>query len=394
MFLSGTRRKDQAMNEPVNAFEYLEEIRKRNSARVNRFDDLTAYLSIKARGKAVPVFGQFELTPLCNLSCRMCYVHLNPEQMRGRELLSVETWKDLMNQACNAGMCVATLTGGECLTYPHFDELFLFLQSIGCQTGVLTNGLLLNEERIRFFVENRPYRIQVTLYGQNDDVYERVTGRRVFHTVMENVQKAIEAGLRIDLAVTPNRFLGEDVFETIKLINSLRRQATVNNGLFTPREETGRSSQQNDSDDEMYVRIYRLLDSFSGLEPREIDDAKLPPYGCDIHECSECGLRCGGGRSTFVINWKGTLVPCNRLDVINADALTDGFKAAWDKVNQQANSWPRVPECEECVYRKVCNNCAANMMQYAEPGKQPIRLCEQTRYFVKHGVSHIPECEE
>ncbi|MCR5565564.1 MAG: radical SAM protein [Clostridiales bacterium] len=381
------------MIEPENAFEFLERLREKNSLRIQRFEDFSGYLSLKARNKGIPVFGQFELTPLCNLSCRMCYVHLDPDQMQGRSLLSADTWKDIIHQACEAGMCCATLTGGECLTYPGFDEVFLYLLNLGCRTAILTNGVLLNNERIQFFRKYRPYRIQVTLYGQNDDVYERVTGRRAFGTVIENIRKAIEAGLSVEIAVTPNSFLGEDVLETMRLINSLGRHSSVNNGLFTPQEETGRSNVQIDSDDEMYVRIYRLLDEFAGKETKEIDEEKLPPYGCNIHECTECGLRCGGGRSNFVVNWKGALLPCNRLNQISADILKDGFKAAWENVHKEAMSWPQVPECLECVYRKVCNTCAANMLRYAEPGKQPIGLCEQTKYFVKHGVAHIPECE-
>lgn len=378
--------------QPANVFEFLEELRKNH--RVQKFDYLTRYLSLKGREKGIPVFGQFELTPLCNLSCRMCYVHLNPDQMKGTSILPAESWKDLIHQAWEAGMCVATLTGGECLTYPWFDEVYLYLHSLGIQVSIMTNGLLLNEERIQFFKAHMPYRMQITMYGQNDDVYERVTGRRAFSTVISNVKKAIEAKLPIILAVTPNSYLGDDVMELLKLINDLGLQASVNNSLFDPREETGRSGQVQENDDEMYLKIYRMIDQFLGKEAKEIDESRLPPYGCDIHECSECGLRCGGGRSSFVIDWKGTLQPCNRMNMMKGYPLQEGFKTAWEKVNQQANAWPQVPECIECVYRKVCNTCAANMLKYAEPGKQPIGLCEQTKYFVKHGVSHIPECEE
>lgn len=59
----------------------------------------------------------------------------------------------------------------------------------------------------------------------------------------------------------------------------------------------------------------------------------------------------------------------------------------------EAESWPRVPECEGCAYREVCYNCAAAMLQYAEPGKQPVALCEQTRFYVRHGVRRIPDCD-
>ena len=80
--------------------------------------------------------------------------------------------------------------------------------------------------------------------------------------------------------------------------------------------------------------------------------------------------------------------------MLRAYPLRDGFKEAWRQLNQQANNWPRVPECEGCPYHWICNNCAANMIQYAEPGKQPVGLCNLTKYYVSRGVRHIPECEE
>ena len=92
-----------------------------------RYQQVRQYLGFKAREKNLPISNSFELTPLCNLDCKMCYVHLQREQMHGAELLTTEQWKDIMRQSIDAGMMFATLTGGECLTYPGFDELYLFL---------------------------------------------------------------------------------------------------------------------------------------------------------------------------------------------------------------------------------------------------------------------------
>ncbi len=373
--------------------EFLEMLRKEKGKQTQSFRALARFLDEKARQKGVPLTGQFELTPLCNFSCKMCYVHLEANQLAGQEILLVETWKDIMHQAWEAGMMHVTLTGGECLTYSGFDELFVYLQSLGCDVSILTNGFLLDDRRIEFFRQHIPAMIQVTLYGWNDDVYERVTGRRAFGTVVENVRKAIEAGLNVKLTTTPNRFLGEDVFETVRVGWNLYKRFSINSDIFPPREETGRSQQRDDPDQDQYIRIYRLLNELNGRETKEIDPETLPPAGGPFHECTECGLECGGGRSGFVVDWKGTLMPCNRLNMIHAFPLKDGFKAAWDSIHQEAMNWPRIPECKGCAYRGVCSNCAANCLVYAEPGKQPAELCERARRFVQHGVMHIPECD-
>lgn len=381
------------MKGPENAFDLLERLRKENGKQVQNFKELAGYLGFKAREKGIPIAGQFELTPLCCFDCRMCYVHLDKEQMNGRQVLPVEMWKNLIRQAWEAGLLEATLTGGECLAYPGFEELYLYLHSLGCEVAVLTNGFLLDEKRIRFFQEHMPVRIQITLYGWNEDVYERVTGHRAFHTVAENARKAVQAGLPVSLNITPSLFLGEDVLETIRTAKDICRAVTVNSAIFPPREETGRSALWADPEADLYVRAYRLLDQLNGKDPVEISEEKLPPAGGPVRECTGCGLRCGGGRSGYVVNWQGVMMPCNRMEVIRAYPLRNGFSDAWASLNREAENWPRVPECEECVYNGVCDNCAGNVMLFAGPGKRPSVLCERTKYYVRHGVRSVPDCE-
>ena len=393
--MSGTRRRGRRMKEPVNAFELLDILREKNGRGIQHFRNVTGYLGMKAREKGIPFSNQFELTPLCNFDCKMCYVHLNAEQLKGQKILPVETWKDLMHQAWEAGMVGATLTGGECLTYPGFDEVFLYLHSLGCEVAVLTNGFLLDDKRIEFFRKHMPSRIQVTLYGWNDDVYERVTGQRAFTTVAENIRKAIEAKLPISINITPNSFLGEDVLETVRFAKSLGHIVTVNSCIFSPREETGRASQQDDPETEMYIRIYRLIDEIDGREIMQIDPAKLPPECGKDTDGEKRGLRCGGGRSGFVMDWKGTMIPCNRMEMIRTYPLQEGFRKAWENLYRKVQEWPVFSGCDGCAYAGVCNMCAGNQYRFAEPGKKPEGLCEQTKRFVCSGVRQLPDpdCE-
>ena len=181
-----------------------------------------------------------ELTPLCNLNCKMCYVHLTPQQMGERRLLPTDVWLNLIDQAEKAGMTKAALTGGECLTYPGFDEIYLHLQTLGIRTAVLTNGVLLNEDRIRFFQRYPPALIQITLYGASEEEYEQVCGTRHFETVLANSRRAQEAGLSLFIAITPNRFLTDGGEALLKLAVSLDIPYNSNSCLFTPFPGTGR----------------------------------------------------------------------------------------------------------------------------------------------------------
>lgn len=46
---------------------------------------LRKYLYQKAAHNKVPLSGTFELTPRCNMNCRMCYIRMSEAEMRARE---------------------------------------------------------------------------------------------------------------------------------------------------------------------------------------------------------------------------------------------------------------------------------------------------------------------
>ena len=408
------------MTEANSGFEFLENLRRQSGKEQQTFDAFSDYLMQKAREQGVPLYGEFELTPFCNLDCKMCYVHLNKDQTRGRSLLSVDQWKDLIHQAYQAGMINATLTGGECLTYPGFKELFLYLHSLGCEVSVFTNGVLLDQEWIDFFKAHMPAEIQITLYGACEETYERVTGSRVFSKVVEHIKMLQEARLPVTVCVTPSRYLGEDVFETIRAAYELFPNVKVNPNLFRPKEETGRAGQADDPDTELYIRIYQYLASLKGQILQPIEEDQLPEPGCPVEKANNnresgktgeqcvgckdsssahsrddkpCGMLCGAGRSIFSIDWKGQMIPCSLLEMIKEDPIKMGFQTAWKRVNQAAIRWPRPAECEVCPYRDVCNRCALNMVQLAEPGVRPTALCRRTRLFASAGIYRMPDCK-
>lgn len=123
-----------------------------------------------------------------------------------------------------------------------------------------------------------------------------------------------------------------------------------------------------------------------------IDPDQLPPPGGPEHECRVFGLNCGGGLSCFDIDWNGAMYLCNSYRSALYYPLEEGFLPAWEKLHRIAAEWPRVQECIGCPYEEVCTNCEVRKAEFGEPGKQPLELCERTRYLVRHGVFSINEC--
>ncbi len=376
------------MDDPKSVPELLAQLRARQIPSDQYAVYVRQFLDFKARKEGVPLSGKFELTPLCNLDCKMCYVHLNRQQMGAARLLSAEDWKAIMTQAAQMGMMEGLLTGGECLTYPHFEELYLHLHSLGVETAVYTNGILLEETRIAFLKAHPPKDIQVSLYGSSEEAYEKVTGHRQFGRVLENLKSAKAAGLPVHIAITPSVFMDGDVEKIIRLAHSLEIPFAINWSLFDPRENTGRQGQKMELSVDDYVGFYKLQRELTGQAVIPVDPAELPDPGSGA--CTgDRGLRCGGGRSSFSVGCDGTLYICGMLRDPVAYPLKTGFREAWRTIHEAAETYPVAGECAACSYRKECPTCVVHHQKEALPGQVNRKICERTLRMAAEGLLTI-----
>lgn len=374
---------EQNNNLPSSLLELLQQLDGQGFQDHRRYQSLRSYMNFRARETGTPISGLFELTPLCNLDCKMCYVHLSRPQMQEKQLLAPEIWESLMEQAIASGMMYAKLSGGECLTYPHFQRLYLFLQERGIETGILTNGVLLGQDLADFFQENPPSSIQLTLYGASEEAYAKVTGHRSFGLVMENIRRLLAHGLPLSITVTPNAFM-TDGAEIIRLVHSLGLVPQINSGLMNPREETGRSNL--DADIDTYMELHRLNRALGGsTPPTPCDEDTLPEPG-GIAQDTPCGVTCGAGRSGFSIGWDGTMRPCNTFPNIQENALELGFSEAWNRIHQQATRFPLPIECTNCTYKNSCGTCLAEHAAGAPIGHASPIVCAKTKKYLAQGL--------
>lgn len=351
-----------------------------------RYEAVRKFLNFKARDKGIPISGSFELTPLCNLDCKMCYVHLNKSQMQGAQLLSVEQWKRIMQQAIDAGMMYARLTGGECLTYPGFRELYSFLRNQGVETLILTNGLLLDEDITNFLQNNPPAAIQVSLYGAAEETYEQVTGKRAFSLVMENLRRIKKAEIPLTIAVTPNAYM-TDSEQILQLLCEEKLPFNINAGIFPPRPETERVLA--DASQDIYVSMLKRCSQLNGQELiAEADPESLPDPGGKQGD-PMFGVTCAAGRSAFSIDWRGNMRPCNNFPCEGENVFDLGFREAWQRTNRTAVNFPLPVECMECAYKSVCKHCVAEHACGAPIGHANPAVCAMGKRMIIEGIRSL-----
>lgn len=344
---------------------------------------LWRYLEDKARRDYIPLHGKFELTPLCNLDCKMCYVHLENKLFPVEKLISAQVWISIIDAARKMGMMEATLTGGECLTCPGFDEIYLHLYSHGILTSILSNGVLMDQKRVEFFKRYPPKGIQITLYGSNEDAYEAVTGHRVFKNVMEGIERLLDAGLRVIIMITPNAYMQDDTQEIIRIAEEFGIHYHISSALLSPRENTGRRKAE--TNEELIMDLFRARQEYRKKQAviRELCDVPFPNQRSD-GETTE-GVLCGAGRSNFAIMYDGRMSPCLAIDNITTRPIEQGFQKAWKELTEKMNHYQRPVECNRCAYRQVCLPCPA-IHQEAPQGHCDVRICQRIYRMAVEGL--------
>lgn len=346
------------------------------------------YFDAKARDMGCPQGGIFELTPFCNFDCKMCYVHLNRTQLKGQEIISTKDWIRIIEEAIDAGMMHCQLTGGEAMLHPGFDEIYMHLYNNGINTAVMTNGLLLTDERIEFFKTYRPGSLQITLYGSSEEGYEKLTGVRAYEIVKQNILKAKEVGCRLIVSGTPSAYFGvEDVKNLISFARDNDLNYRLNNDLNIPREDTGRDIRTMELSVDDYIKIFKLRLEAEGIEAKAFED-ELPKAASDdvnIESDIKCGLRCSAGRSLFCINWKGEMMAC--LDLPFAESLKEqSFQKAWESIHKQATEYVVPSECFSCLYNRNCTLCPVIHGKNAPQGHVDKAICARTKRMVREGI--------
>ncbi len=346
-------------------------------------------LVLSAKEKRVPIIGQYELTPCCNLDCKMCYVHnANSNSLRSKEL-TTETWIRIFDEAYNMGLMFATLTGGECLLRRDVKDLYLHLWHKRVRITIFTNGILINDEYVDFFKKYPPENIRISLYGSCESAYRKVTGHEGFHKAVSAYRKLLNAKIPVGVAVTPSSYMKDDYMNI--------RHFCLENGIHCPPANyflTKNRDNPDKNDHNLTIDEIVSLASEEALLKR-----KLIPLTCTPEPCGSCteapaGLTCGAGRSMAIVSWDGTMHPCVSLPEGEASLLKMSYADAWKQTVKLADEMLLGAECVGCPYDNVCPKCPAMRLTSLHLGHCNPDVCELTRRMVATGIRKLNQATE
>lgn len=361
---------------------------------------ITKYLFQKAVMSNTPLSGTFELSPCCNMNCKMCYVRRSRAEVdsAGGEI-TADRWIELGKQCRDAGTLYMLLTGGEPFLYKDFKKVYIELHNMGMQVSINTNGTLITDEEAGWLREHGPETVNITIYGASNETYERVGGHKYgFDRMISAVRKLKDSGIKVKFNCSLTPYNCMDYKKMSDIANELGIYMQTSYYMFPPIRKENMSFGQADRFDIKTAAMYGMkmgflrygYDGFAEkrrqylevMNGNSADRVYLTdeenPEGCG--QCPEEPLGCRAGRASYWINWHGIMTPCGMMNGPEAYPLRDGFSEAWKQTVENTKKLHIPPKCTTCKDRKNCIVCGA--MAFNETGgydEAPRYICGITR---------------
>lgn len=353
---------------------------------------ITDYMFSKASRRRIPFSGTFELTPMCNFACKMCYVRKTAAEVKAspRSMMTLDQWLQIAKDACDAGLLHLLLTGGEPTIWPDFWELYEKLSHMGLLISINTNGSMLDKKAIDKLVKNPPRRVNITLYGASDETYEKLCGtKNVFSRVDFAINELKKAGIQLKLNCSLTPYNVCDLEKLVSYAQERELILDVATYMFPPVRRDSRLIGQNDRfspEESAYYRLKTYCLQFGEEKYQQflksILEGSIPPPGLD-ESCidpMDGKIKCRAGKASFWITWDGQMTPCGMMTKPAIDIKNRAFIDAWKELTEISNELLLSGVCAKCRNAELCHSCAA--MALAETGNIsgiPKYLCESVK---------------
>ena len=129
---------------------------------------------------------QVESAIACNLNCVMCPWREIAKKATAQGIMTAEIWEAIRPYLSQV-QSVDFTGGGEPLLQPRLAEWIADAIKAGCETGFLSNGLLLKEEKLKKILDAGINWICISMDGATAEMYNKIRVGSNFDRVCENV---------------------------------------------------------------------------------------------------------------------------------------------------------------------------------------------------------------
>jgi radical SAM protein with 4Fe4S-binding SPASM domain len=298
---------------------------------------------------SIPAQAVLELTYRCNLHCVHCYVDI-----KETDELTLNEWKEVIDQLKASGTIYLLLTGGEIMLRPDFLEIAAYSRSSGFILGLMTNCTLVTPDMAQDIAELKFTYVTTSLYGASaatHDAVTRVNGS--FEKALEGIKLFADRGLTPLVQTVVLKQNLSELEQLEKLVTSMGGRTNIDIGILPSKTGDDFPFQYEPGVAELvscgwHPNTDNLTDNgVPGLCKAGKAMCSISPRG-DVFPCPMFSLKLGNLRqSSFDKLWR--LEPCAELRYLRSMRRTDLYA------------------CNHCHLAAYCHRCTGTA--YLESGR-------------------------
>lgn len=359
----------------------------------------------KAGKEGFPLTAAFELLPVCNLSCKMCYVRKSMKEVQQEDgLKDGKWWLEKAKEASSYGLLFPLLTGGEPFLHPDFRQILTGMQDMGMQVSINSNATLIDRETAKWLGNHVPNRINITLYGASEKTYENLCGDgNAYKKVCDAVQwlKEYQVPVKFNTSITPQNV--QDLEEMIRFAKKVESPIQAAYYMFPPVRRNQDMIGQNDRLTPEEAGLARVKADFLQGEPEWfVGMAKRFSYFVPLEKCNlqpdenvKMKMSCRAGHCSFWLDWQGNMRNCGMYSSVTLSTENRDFGEVWKELREQTHKVRYAPVCAVCPNQPLCHSCIAMVAnECGDINGKPEYLCRMNQAAAKYYQEYLKKIPE
>ena len=293
-----------------------------------------------------------ELTHRCPLHCVYCS---NPLELKNRDdELTTDIWRRVFQEAAEAGVLQADLTGGEPLARPDIVELIKAARQAGLYVNLITSGLPLDEARLAQLVEAGLDHVQLSFQGVREETANEISGTKAHAHKL----RVLEWLKRVRVAVTLNFVIHRRNIDQIDEMLKIAESSSATRVEFANVQYYGWAFANREHLLPTRPQLDRSIEILKRVEGRLRGKIRIEFVVPDYYAKYPKACMGGWGRKLMLITPTGEALPCHAAQIIPGlpfdNVKQNSLREIWESSEAfqrfRGEDWMSEP-CKSCERR-------------------------------------------
>lgn len=276
------------------------------------------------RKRKLPFKVFIELTYLCNLKCKHCYLGYTAKP----HILNKEHAFKLLDELYTCGVMEVCFSGGEIGLHPYMFDIIEYAVKKRFVVELLTNGTNFSEKDL-YRISNLGVKdVRISLYGLKDGHDNFVENEGAFQKSLNALKFLNQYGIgTAAIVVTKSNY------------NTFYRLISMLNECGIPYEDT--------------PLVFQKIDSHFSNSENRLTNTQLEDYFLKMQKKKKISV-CSGGISRFRITPDGDVNPCEMLRHI---VFGNIYRSSFENIMSGKERMKWVNDFNKIINSRKCTNC-------------------------------------